>query len=116
MAFPGATEDTGLLARLNIDRRVLPYSQVAQVGPRPARLRMKICRLVDAPDLDEFVVQTQMVSRWLDSLVKLTDGFDLDFGAFTDVQSVATVEAVLRRELPTTCLPSSASFGDHCIG
>merc|ERR1719215_2402602 len=69
LAPPGAAVgmdalESNTLAAARSDRKVLPYSELVKVttntkvDPRPfLRLRMKTCRLVDGPDLDEFVVQ-----------------------------------------------------------
>lgn len=69
------------------------------------RLRVKCCKLVDRPDMDELAIELKMVSRWLDRMVKLDEGFDMDIEALKDQAQIAVVEEVLRGERPVTHLP-----------
>jgi hypothetical protein len=69
------------------------------------RLRVKCCKLLGDPDMDELAVELSTISKWLSSMVKLDEGFDIDFEALKDVEQVAIVEAVLRGERPVVDLP-----------
>jgi len=69
------------------------------------RLRVKCCKLLVDPDMDELVVELNTIGKWLTSMVKLDEGFDIDFEVLTDVEQVTIVEGVLRGERPVTELP-----------
>jgi len=71
------------------------------------RLRVKCCKLLGDPDMDELAVELNTIGKWLTSMVRLDEGFDIDFEALKDVEQVAIVEGVLRGERPVTDLPET---------
>lgn len=75
---------------------------------KQVRLRVKVCKLVEQPDMDELVVELHLVSRWLDLMVKLNEGFDMDIEALSDNVKVQIAEAVLRGQRPVSQLPRVA--------
>lgn len=84
-------------------------------------LRVKCCKLVDDPDPEVLGTQLELVSRWLQRMVNIDEGFDLDLepllstAAFadvvqgarplTDLPKVALVDEVLQGVRPVTELP-----------
>jgi len=68
-------------------------------------LRVKVCKLVDNPDMDELAIELEMISKWLNLMVSLNEGFDLDLEALVDASLVGVVESVLRGERPATEMP-----------
>jgi len=78
---------------------------VSQDTEHEIRLRVKCCKLLVDPDMDELVVEMNTIGKWLTSMVRLDDGFDIDFEVLTDVEQVSIVEKVLRGERPVTDLP-----------
>lgn len=69
------------------------------------KLRVKCCKFVDGPDMDELAIELDMAAKWLSHMVSLNEGFDLNFEALTDVSLVGVVESVLRGERPVTDMP-----------
>jgi len=81
-------------------------------------LRVKCCKLVDDPDPEVLGTQLELVSRWLQRMVNIDEGFDLDLepllstAAFadvvqgarplTDLPKVALVDEVLQGVRPVT--------------
>jgi hypothetical protein len=78
---------------------------VSQDTEHEIRLRVKCCKLLVDPDMDELAVELNTIGKWLTSMVRLDDGFDIDFEVLTDVAQVGIVEGVLRGERPVTDLP-----------
>mmetsp|Transcript_34890 Transcript_34890/g.94513 ORF Transcript_34890/g.94513 Transcript_34890/m.94513 type:complete len:443 (-) Transcript_34890:63-1391(-) len=72
------------------------------------KLRAKCCKLVDQPDASELTVELDMVSRWLQGMVRLDAGFDLDLECVEDEAHVNIIEAVFRGERPVSDLPRPA--------
>lgn len=68
-------------------------------------VRVKCCKLVDSPDIDELDIQLDMVTKWLALMVGLDEGFDLDFEALVDAELITVVEGVLRADRPVSDLP-----------
>jgi len=81
--------------------------EVTQDSERQIRLRVKCCKLLGDPDMDELAVELNTIGKWLTSMVRLDEGFDIDFEALKDVEQVAIVEGVLRGERPVTDLPET---------
>lgn len=69
------------------------------------KLRAKCCKLVDQPDVSELTVELEMVTRWLEGMVQLDAGFDLDLESVEDEGQVGVIEAVLAGERPVSDLP-----------
>lgn len=69
------------------------------------KLRAKCCKLVDQPDIDELTVELEMVARWLEGMVRLDDGFDLDLEALDEESQVVIIEEVLRGDRPVADMP-----------
>lgn len=69
------------------------------------KLRAKCCKLVDQPDTEELAVQLEMVGKWLEGMVRLNEGFDLDLEAVETEAQVPIIEAVFRGERPVSDLP-----------
>mmetsp|Transcript_60138 Transcript_60138/g.162117 ORF Transcript_60138/g.162117 Transcript_60138/m.162117 type:complete len:532 (+) Transcript_60138:116-1711(+) len=80
---------------------------VTQDAEHQIRLRVKCCKLLVDPDMDELVVEMNTIGKWLTSMVRLDEGFDIDFEALKDVEQVNIVEGVLRGERPVTDLPET---------
>lgn len=76
------------------------------------KLRAKCCKLVDQPDASELTVELDMVSRWLEGMVGLDAGFDLDLEHVEDEAQVSVIEAVFRGERPVSDLPRPPREGD----
>jgi len=72
---------------------------------RTLRVRAKVCKLVDQPDIDELIIQLEMITKWLEAMVNLNDGFDLDLEALDTEDQVEIIESVLRGNLPASRLP-----------
>lgn len=81
-------------------------------GGRILKMRAKCFKLVDVPNVDELICQLEVVAKWLEPLVRLDGGFDLDLEA-SDSGAVELVEAVLRGELPPSSLPSHVSESEE---
>eukprot|EP00401_Gymnodinium_catenatum_P051338 CAMPEP_0117514392 /NCGR_PEP_ID=MMETSP0784-20121206/30045_1 /TAXON_ID=39447 /ORGANISM="" /LENGTH=399 /DNA_ID=CAMNT_0005310185 /DNA_START=29 /DNA_END=1228 /DNA_ORIENTATION=+ len=77
-------------------------------GNKVTRLRVKCCKLVDQPNLDEFTIQLHMVAHWLHMMVTLDAGFDLELEALCDQSQISIAEEVLRGERPPSDLPQVA--------
>jgi len=71
------------------------------------KVRVKCCKLVDGPDVEELDIELDMVAKWLQPMVALDEGFDLDFEALVDAKLVAVVESVLHGERPVADLPAA---------
>lgn len=88
---------------------VLPTEQAAwrkvESDGHVVALRVKCCKLVDGPDIDELDIQLDMVSKWMHLMVALDEGFDLDFEALVNSELIAVVEGVLRGDRPVADLP-----------
>merc|ERR1712087_476934 len=69
-----------------------------------ARLHVKICRLLDGPDLAELMAQLELIARWLDAIWKLKDSFELDLDTFSSEADVRLAEQVLRGQVPAQSL------------
>mmetsp|Transcript_72406 Transcript_72406/g.162652 ORF Transcript_72406/g.162652 Transcript_72406/m.162652 type:complete len:418 (+) Transcript_72406:68-1321(+) len=82
-----------------------------ETGGHIKKLRAKCCKLVDSPDCDELNVELEMLKKWLEAMVALDAGFDLDLEALETEEQVRTIEAVLRGEVPPTMLPRSHARG-----
>jgi len=80
---------------------------VTQDAEHQIRLRVKCCKLLGDPDMDELAVELNTIGKWLTSMVRLDEGFDIDFEALKDVEQVNIVEGVLRGERPVTDLPET---------
>merc|ERR1712232_16185 len=85
-------------------------TQVSDSKQHEIRLRVKCCKLLGDPDMDELAVELSTISKWLNSMVSLDEGFDIDFESLKDVKQVELVEGVLRGELPVTKLPTVTSY------
>lgn len=72
-------------------------------------MRVKCCKLVDGPDIEELGIELDMIAKWLGLMVGLNEGFDLDFEALVDARLVSVVEGVLHSERPVGDLPSSGA-------
>jgi len=72
-------------------------------------VRVKCCKLVDGPDIEELDIELDMITKWLQLMVNLDEGFDLDFESLVDAKLVAVVEGVFNGERPITDLPASPS-------
>lgn len=72
---------------------------------RVMKLRAKCCKLVDSPEIDELALELEMVLKWLDAMVRLDTGFDLDLEVLEDESQVEIIEAVLAGQLPPDRLP-----------
>lgn len=73
------------------------------------KVRVKCCKLVDGPDIEELDIELDMVNKWLQLMVAIDEGFDLDFEALVDAKLVAVVEGVLHGERPISDLPACPS-------
>lgn len=80
------------------------WQQVEEDG-HVKKLRAKCCKFVDQPDIEELTVQLEMCAKWLDGMVQLDRGFDLDLEVIEDEAQVNVIEAVFRGELPASELP-----------
>jgi len=80
------------------------WLRVAEDG-RVKKLRAKCCKLVDQPDMDELIVQLGMVGKWLQPMVQLDEGFDLDLECLEDENQLEIIEGVLRGEIPASQMP-----------
>merc|ERR1712129_245037 len=70
------------------------------------RLRVKCCKLIEGPELEQLAIELVMIARWLGLMVALDEGFDLDIEALVDASVVSLVEEVLRGERAVEDLPS----------
>lgn len=84
-------------------------------GGRILKMRAKCFKLVDVPNVDELICQLEVVAKWLEPLVRLDGGFDLDLEAQDSDETVQLVEAVLRGELPPSSLPSHVSESEEDV-
>jgi len=84
-------------------------TQVSDSQEHEIRLRVKCCKLLGDPDIDELAVELSTISKWINSMVNLDEGFDIDFESLKDVHQVEMVEGVLRGERPVTDLPEIIS-------
>jgi len=91
MSTPESPEQRAAWERVDIDSVV--------------RLRVKCCKLVERPDMEELSIELDMLARWMSMMVKLDEGFDLDVEALKDASQIALVEAVMRGERPVGHLP-----------
>lgn len=89
-----------------------PYSPTQQnvwekvnEDAKVVHLRAKCVKLVDRPDVEELTIELNMVSRWLMSMVRLDEGFDLDLDNIRTEQQVSLVEAVMLGTQPVSTLP-----------
>lgn len=74
---------------------------------RVNELRAKTVKLIDQPEIDELVNELDIVSRWLNPIVNLDSGFDLDISVLLEgEENMDVVEAVLRGALPATSIPA----------
>eukprot|EP00927_Polykrikos_kofoidii_P031609 TRINITY_DN27157_c0_g1_i1.p1 TRINITY_DN27157_c0_g1~~TRINITY_DN27157_c0_g1_i1.p1 ORF type:complete len:583 (+),score=69.59 TRINITY_DN27157_c0_g1_i1:109-1857(+) len=73
------------------------------------RLRVKCCKLVGQPDIDELIIQLDTLSRWVHLMAQCDVGFDLNLEYIEGETQVALVESVLRGERPTKPLPKALS-------
>lgn len=69
------------------------------------KMRAKCCKFVDSPDVEELAMQLELMSRWLNSMIMLDSGFDLDLEVLETEHEVANVEDVLRGVVPTSQMP-----------
>merc|ERR1711920_114949 len=84
-------------------------SRTPSEKPHLIRLRVKCCKLVDQPDMEELAIELNMMSHWLELMVKLDEGFDLNIEAIKDEECISVVEAVLSGKRPVAELPKAAS-------
>eukprot|EP00928_Gymnodinium_smaydae_P041756 TRINITY_DN28212_c0_g3_i2.p1 TRINITY_DN28212_c0_g3~~TRINITY_DN28212_c0_g3_i2.p1 ORF type:complete len:371 (+),score=44.86 TRINITY_DN28212_c0_g3_i2:365-1477(+) len=73
------------------------------------RLRVKCCKLIACPGVNELTMELDLLTRWLQSMVSLDDSFDLDLETIESEQHADTVEAVLRGALPISRLPRAST-------
>jgi len=73
---------------------------------RLLKIRVKCCKLVAHPVPEELVVQLDLLVHWLQGMVHLDSGFDLDLEALATEEETRIVESVLFGNLPTSSLPS----------
>mmetsp|Transcript_53199 Transcript_53199/g.123842 ORF Transcript_53199/g.123842 Transcript_53199/m.123842 type:complete len:419 (+) Transcript_53199:75-1331(+) len=69
------------------------------------KVRAKCCKLVDQPDVSELTLELEMVSQWLEGMVHLDSGFDLDMEAIQGEAEVEVACAVFNGERPVFELP-----------
>lgn len=80
--------------------------QKVEADGHVVKVRAKVCKLVDQPDIEELDIELDMISKWLALMVNINEGFDLDFEALVDSRLVGVVEGVLHGERPVKDLPS----------
>jgi len=68
------------------------------------KVRAKAVKLVSRPEIEELIVQLQMVLAWMDQMVDLDSGFDLDLDILADEAQIDVIDAVLRGALPASAL------------
>merc|ERR1711972_1237561 len=83
------------------------FQKTPSDGHHMIRLRVKCCKLVDQPDMEELAIELNMMSHWLELMVKLDEGFDLNIEAIKDEESIGIVEAVLSGKRPVAELPKA---------
>lgn len=69
------------------------------------KVRAKAVKLVDRPEIEELIIELEMISKWMDQMVELDSGFDLDLDILEDESQVGVIDAVLRGALPASALP-----------
>lgn len=69
------------------------------------KLRAKCCKLVDQPDAEELAVELELIHKWLEGMVYLDDGFDLDLEVLDTDEQIDRIEAVWTGERPVADLP-----------
>eukprot|EP00929_Paragymnodinium_shiwhaense_P020845 TRINITY_DN13765_c0_g1_i1.p1 TRINITY_DN13765_c0_g1~~TRINITY_DN13765_c0_g1_i1.p1 ORF type:complete len:606 (-),score=109.40 TRINITY_DN13765_c0_g1_i1:99-1916(-) len=74
------------------------------------RLRVKCCKLVGQPDVDELIIQLDLVSKWLNHMVKCDAGFDLNLEHIEGESQVAVVEAVLKGDRAQGKIPRAIAI------
>eukprot|EP00928_Gymnodinium_smaydae_P034940 TRINITY_DN24659_c0_g6_i1.p1 TRINITY_DN24659_c0_g6~~TRINITY_DN24659_c0_g6_i1.p1 ORF type:complete len:502 (+),score=99.60 TRINITY_DN24659_c0_g6_i1:115-1620(+) len=80
---------------------------------RIARLRVKCCKFVGCPDVQELAVELDLMCKWLSLIVKFDRGLDLNFEDLEGEKQVAVVEAVLKGRRPVEQLPRAAIIGSN---
>lgn len=75
------------------------WQKVTKEG-QTKKLRAKCCKLVDSPDVEELAIELEMVTKWLEDMVHLDAGFDLDLEGLVDETQLAIIEDVLRGRRP----------------
>eukprot|EP00927_Polykrikos_kofoidii_P085515 TRINITY_DN9326_c0_g1_i2.p1 TRINITY_DN9326_c0_g1~~TRINITY_DN9326_c0_g1_i2.p1 ORF type:complete len:442 (+),score=89.73 TRINITY_DN9326_c0_g1_i2:124-1449(+) len=79
-------------------------------GGHLQKLRAKCCKLFDQPDPEELALELGMLVQWLESMVRLDSGFDLDLEALETEDQVRLAQAVFRGDLPARRLDDIASL------
>eukprot|EP00927_Polykrikos_kofoidii_P069502 TRINITY_DN65011_c0_g1_i1.p1 TRINITY_DN65011_c0_g1~~TRINITY_DN65011_c0_g1_i1.p1 ORF type:complete len:438 (+),score=77.66 TRINITY_DN65011_c0_g1_i1:120-1433(+) len=80
------------------------------------KLRAKCCKLVDQPDIEELQLQLELLADWLEPMVQLDSGFDLDLEAMEEMSQVQKVDAVLRGKSPISELPAPKRLVQGGVG
>lgn len=84
--------------------------QKAGKDGRLLKLRAKCCKFVDLPDVEELAIELEILMHWLDSMVRLDSGFDLDMAILADPAQVTAVEDVLAGRVPPSALARPGSL------
>merc|ERR1712100_374323 len=71
-------------------------ARVQEVNGHVYQVRTKTLKMLDAPTVEELIVEVQMLQRWLPDLVVLDDSFDADLNDVNDLEAVATIEYQLK--------------------
>jgi len=74
-------------------------------GGHVKKVRAKCCKLVDQPEVSELALELEMVSEWLEGMVNLDAGFDLDLEAIHDEEQIQRIGRVFSGERPVSDLP-----------
>eukprot|EP00927_Polykrikos_kofoidii_P048571 TRINITY_DN42831_c0_g1_i1.p1 TRINITY_DN42831_c0_g1~~TRINITY_DN42831_c0_g1_i1.p1 ORF type:complete len:432 (-),score=78.89 TRINITY_DN42831_c0_g1_i1:173-1468(-) len=69
------------------------------------KVRVKLCKLLSKPDVDEITLQLDLVGRWLDKMVATDGGFELNLAVLEDEAQVQVITEVFDGELPLSALP-----------
>jgi len=99
------------ISHVNCDRKELNPTEGSwekQTNGQISKVRAKCCKLVDQPDPEELIVELLMISQWLEHMVRLDSGFDLDLEVLETEEQVKDMEAVLRGDRPVSELPSTS--------
>jgi len=75
-------------------------------GGHLKKVRAKCCKLVDQPEVSELALELEMVSLWLEGMVGLDAGFDLDLEVIHDEGQIEVITDVFNGDRPVSDLPS----------